>query len=271
MNHMVSLPRAPLLAPIRRSWRRRLDSHFVFRVGERWVAYCYIRKNASSAFKRMILDLNGYEGPWNGAFEFMRRRCAVQTISDVNAATSRVYVYRDPFERTASLFRNKMIMQKDASDFLSNFSRIMGKDPLNATFSEFVHSYLPAKGADPHVWAQSDLLLPVDYNCAWSMDGLLTRARAVFGDRIANRYFSNFANRSSDNLFDEVSADVSVRELRENYLGTGALPSMTALRNDDTDRAIRQIYKGDYKLLAGRDASRAKVGPRWMQRQLLTQ
>lgn len=225
-----------------------MNSHFRFTLAGRSIAYCYIRKNASSAFKQMMLDANGYDGPWEGAFDFMRRRCGIRIVEDVRSAAWRIYVYRHPFDRAVSLFRNKMVMQSYADDFLANYSSVMHADPLDATFASFVRSYLPSKYADPHVWAQCDHLLPVDYNCAWSMTWLLEHAREIFGTEIADRYFSRPANRSSENLFDEPSADVPVRELRQDFLRRGKLPSVAALRNNDTDRMIHRIYRRDYEL-----------------------
>jgi hypothetical protein len=245
---MVSQPSVPFLASFRQSWRRRVNAHFKFELDGRPIAYCYIRKNASSAFKRMMLDMHGYDGPWSGAFAFMKQNCGVGSVEDVRSASWRVYVYRDPFERAASLFRNKLVMQKDADDLLANFVRVMHSDPEDATFTEFVRWYLPAKYADPHVWAQSDHLLPVDYNCAWSMAWLQDHAREIFGGEIADRYFLKPANQSSEHLFNDPSEDVPVRELRQHYDRTGELPGVRALRNNETSRMIHDLYERDYEL-----------------------
>jgi len=140
------------------------------------------------------------------------------------------------------------VMQKDADDLLANFVRVMHSDPEDATFTEFVRWYLPAKYADPHVWAQSDHLLPVDYNCAWSMAWLQDHAREIFGREIADRYFLMPANQSSEHLFNDPSEDVPVRELRQHYDRTGELPGVRALRNNETSRMIHDLYERDYEL-----------------------
>ena len=227
---------------------RRLRSHFLFEVNGSTVAYCYIRKNACSAFKRMILDQAGYTGQWNGAISYLTSNFAAPSVQAVRAARWRVFVYRDPFERMASLFRNKMIMQEGAGDFLNDFKRVTGFDPGDATFEQFVHFYLARGPHDPHALSQAAHLLPVSYNICSTMDSLRDDMTQVVGDELAARYFVRPVNQSSASLFEEPSFEVPVRVLRQRYAETGELPGSAALDSTEVRSAVLRLYRVDYSL-----------------------
>jgi sulfotransferase famil protein len=229
--------------------RRQLRSHFLFEIEGISIAYCYVRKNACSTFKHMILDNAEYDGKWEDAISFMTRHYAASSVAAVRSARWRIFVYRDPFERMTSLFRNKMIMQDGAANFLGNYERVTGCDPFDATFEQFVGSYLTRRSLDPHTRSQSSHLLPVSYNCASTFKTLFADMKIIIGDELATRYFAKPTNDSSGALFDEPSLDVPVRILRGRYGATGQLPSNTALNGSDVRAIVRQIYRDDYKLV----------------------
>jgi len=230
------------------SLRRRLRSHFVFEIAGVSIAYCYIRKNACSAFKRLLLDQAGYAGEWNDALPFLTGTYAPASISQVLAARWRIFVYRDPFERTVSLFRNKMVMAKGARDFLTSYAAVTGGDPEDATFKDFVLNYLPARSLDPHASSQISALLPLPYNRVCTLESLAADMERILGDQIAQKYFAKRINHSSSALFHEGSADVPVRLLRERYQLSGELPSDDALQTEILRSRIRQLYRFDYLL-----------------------
>lgn len=227
--------------------RRPLRSHYLFEIGGQTIAYCYIRKNACSAFKRMILDQAGYEGAWDDAIDFLAR-FNPPSLAAAKAATWRIYVYRDPFERMASLFRNKLVAREGSSDFIANFEHVTGSDADNATFELFVTNYLTSKPGDPHTWTQASQLLPMSYNIVSTLDTLFEDMRPVVGDDIANRYFATAANRSSQALYDDTSFDVPVRLLRKRHSATGELPSSTALGRPVLRNRVERLYADDYSL-----------------------
>jgi len=233
--------------------RRRLRWHFMFEVGGKRIAYCYIRKNACSAFKRLILDLSNYDGEWSDAIHFLTETRAAPDLAAVESADWRIFVYRDPFERTASLFRNKLVMESEAADFLDSFVRIAKCDPENATFAEFVSSYLGHRRIDPHAQTQASHLLPVSYNCVSTLETLQRDAERIFGRDLADKYFSRPSNASSSKFFDEPSSHVPVGVLRKRYRATGELPSATSLSTPEIQRRIRSVYSDDYELGAKLD------------------
>jgi hypothetical protein len=234
---------------------RQLRSHFLVDIGGETIAYCYIRKNACSAFKRMILDRAGYEGKWDDALQFLSR-FAAPDLAAAKAARWRIYVYRDPFDRMVSLFRNKLIMQEGDRDFLPHFESISGLAAPEATFRQFVTGYLTRKPGDPHVRSQASHLLPIDYNCISTPETLFADMLAVVGKDLAAKYFAEPVNDSSRALFDEPSADVPVAELRERYAAAGELPASAALGDPELRAIIRRVYRDDYRLARQAAAAR---------------
>lgn len=232
-----------------RPYRQQLRGHFIFEIDGARIAYCYIRKNACSAFKRMILDRAGYRGEWDDAIGFLEENFAPKRIADVRSAAWRIFVYRDPFDRAASLFRNKMVVQENASDFLRSYAETTQSDPMDATFDLMVRSYLERSPSDPHVHSQAAHLLPASYNLVASMETLADDMKAVVGEELAKRYFARPVNESSAMLFAEPSSDVPVRLLRERYAATGELPGAAALASPELRSTIQRIYRADYKLL----------------------
>jgi hypothetical protein len=227
--------------------RRQLRSHFLFEIGGQSIAYCYIRKNACSAFKRMILDQAGYDGAWEDAIQFLLT-LAPPSLSAARAAKWRIYVHRDPFERAVSLFRNKLVMREGDRDFIPDFERVTGQDADEATFEQFVTAYLAGKPRDPHTWSQASHLLPMSYNCVATLATLFEDMRPIVGEELAGRYFAKPANQSSAALHNETSFDVPVRLLRERYAETGELPSNAALDEPGVRAIVRGLYADDYHL-----------------------
>ena len=239
----------PLLERVKRlqPLRRQLRSHILFDVNGETIAYCYIRKNACSAFKRMILAEERYEGAWEDAIHFLLQ-LAPASLAAAKTAKWRIYVYRDPFERIASLFRNKMVAREDSTDFIADFESATGSDVDASTFDQFVTVYLTSKPRDPHTWTQASQLLPMSYNCVSTLDTLFHDMRPIVGDELARRYLARPANQSSTSLYDEASFAVPVRQLRERYLATGELPSSGALDAPNARATVLRLYRDDYGL-----------------------
>jgi hypothetical protein len=228
--------------------RHRLESHFVFEVDGQRIAYCYIRKNACSAFKHLMLDAAGYDGPRAGSIGFLYSRYPARGLAHVLSSDWRMFVYRDPIDRAASLFRSKMIMQKGAKPFLANYRQITSSDPNDATFSRFVTEYLTRRNLDVHARDQSSHLLPIRYNSVSTLGTLHDDVQRICGAQIADTYFSRPTNPTSSHLSQQPSSDVPVHVLKAHYEDTGELPSKGALLTPDLEASIRHIYRRDYAL-----------------------
>src|SRR3954469_11320300 len=85
-----------------RSWKRRLDSHFCFTIGGKRFAYCYIRKNGCSAFKRLMLDRAGAEREEEQPITTLSRQFGARSLNDVRSADHRILVLRNPYSRLVS-------------------------------------------------------------------------------------------------------------------------------------------------------------------------
>ena len=90
----------------------RSGSHF--RLPDTSVAYSYIRKNACSSFTRFILkDVHANKFKSNVSnYNKMVEVARMRTLKDFLAQQHRIFVYRDPLQRIASLYLNKFVQQK---------------------------------------------------------------------------------------------------------------------------------------------------------------
>ncbi|WP_416274518.1 sulfotransferase family 2 domain-containing protein [Lamprobacter sp.] len=90
------------------------------------MAYCYIRKNASTAFKRLILDLSPHRSAIDQSksrIQFMGLYHRESRIDALESCDYRIFVYRDVLERIASLFANKFKVRSGAEDIMKDISR----------------------------------------------------------------------------------------------------------------------------------------------------
>jgi len=220
------------------------------------IVYTYIRKNGCSAFKKWLRDTGSYETGKRETSE-MAKRYSVSFGWEVSQSDF-LLVLRDPAARLASLFRNKLIQRSYAGDILENIKHLSRKSPDNLTFRTFVGEYigpnialeaLSGNRIDAHARPQYLHLWPVLYNKVAMLADLPRGADDLFPSSISQTYFCRQRNSSSTTLVDGDASDVSVRDLRENFLSTGALPSDTALFDDVLRRSVRSIYAADYDLL----------------------
>lgn len=178
-----------------------IGTHFQFRVRGRRIVYCRIRKNGCSSFQAFILGTSPHrtdpERP--SGFRFMRQHHAVATQSAIEGADCRILVYRDPVERIRSLYLNKFVQRKDATDILASYRAVTGRDPGNAGFEDFVLGYVARLGEvrlDPHVWPQSWHVTNALYDQVFPLSELHDRMCGIIGPRRADRFFLHRVNPS---------------------------------------------------------------------------
>lgn len=222
----------------------------------RSIVYTYIRKNGCSAFKKWLRDSRGYETSKRETSE-MSSHYSV-SFGPEAARSEFLLVLRDPADRIASLFRNKLIQRSYAEDILANIETLTGETPDKLTFRSFVERYIgdnispaspSANRLDAHAIPQRLHLWPVEYNKVILLADLSKAAEELFPDAISQKYFRRQRNTSSSNQTDEDSSDICVRELRENFLSTGTMPSQAAFFDSQLQSSIRSIYGCDYDLL----------------------
>ncbi|WCR15567.1 sulfotransferase family 2 domain-containing protein [Paracoccus seriniphilus] len=194
------------------------------------ILYTYIRKNACSAFKRIINDKTGGSGI-SGMKDFRWDRKSI----NFDCA---IFVYRKPFERFVSAFSNKFIQRSGNRDIFENFAKLTGKDPSTATFRDFVdYAELPFKDIDAHVWPQKSHLLDIEYTHAINIDKLSEVMSKEFPS--LSRYFNNKVNKSmyrSDLVDAKDLTDVPASEI-DHY----STVSFEAMRGPIERRYIQDI------------------------------
>lgn len=226
--------------------------HYTIAVGEQTLAYCYIRKNACSAFKSWMLAESPHSQEKDeSALQFLNRHHKA-SLSDVRTSAFRVCVLRDPLARVVSAYRNKFIQQSGHADIFANYGRITGRSPQSASFADFVQAYLsrPFEELDPHMWSQAAHLLPVRYNVALLMDEVPGAMARILGKSRAAAHFAKRHNASSG--FTEVDEDVSAAPasvLHERFVAEGLMPSNSALLAPSLADQLRELYAADYQVL----------------------
>lgn len=224
--------------------------HYRINVSGREIAYCYIRKNASSAFKRMFCK----ESPSAGELQqFARRIDFMKEFHDYRPQAGRkpdvtIFVHRDPVKRAISFFQNKFIARAGNEGVFKHFKETTGYDPKSVSFRDFVTQYLkvPEDEIDPHCRSQFNHLLPIKYTHAIDIGVLHKSMVKIVGGPIANRYFRSEVNKTPQDLTEEDASATSSAVLHQHFLDTGRVPWYDAFTRDpQLIDIIRDIYAKD--------------------------
>ena len=227
--------------------------HYRFQVGGRRFLYCYVRKNACSAFKELILHCHGAQVPPD-----VRPIDVMDDVARADGAALRtgndhvVMVYRDPVERIVSLYLNKMVQRVGAEDLLANYRQVTGTDPDGASFDDFVTGYLrPQFGdLDLHAVPQRWHMLPIVYTDVISIRHLDRAMNGLIGPDLARRYFGRPVNqtRAETHVEDPDAWDKPAGRLHDVWRKTGVLPRPGGFRTPPIESRLRSLYAADYEL-----------------------
>ena len=245
----------------RRGQHQQGRAHYDINIGKDFLAYCYIRKNACTAFKNLFLG----KSPWlrlvwkkrNPGIKLLNSFHRLTTQKD-QQATIRVRVYRDPVARLTYLYCNKFVHQKDCDDIFANYQMLTGKDPGEATFRSLVNGYVKrvcdGGEIDWHLYTQASHLMPIDYNAVICIDSLYASTSKLLGTDIGNQYFSTPANpsRSSASVQDTSSshlADTSATQLQQLLKTKTINVTSQQLLDEPLSNSIRTIYAEDFELI----------------------
>ncbi|MEO1198437.1 MAG: sulfotransferase family 2 domain-containing protein [Pseudomonadota bacterium] len=229
--------------------------HFQFTIGGKTVLYCYIRKNACSAFKRLIVNTSPHRDQLDqfpSRLKFMIKTHGVNKphIAPVDHS---IVVLRDPLDRLVSTFRNKFVQMTNNVGIFENYRAITDASPEAASFERFVSEYVtaPADRLDGHVRPQCDDLAAMVYTDAIELPRLHDHMTQLFGKKLGNRYFAQKRNASSHALPIEIDAAwrLPASELNRLYSDTGTMPPSAAFWTPDLRRIAEQVYAGDSVLL----------------------
>lgn len=239
--------------------KRRYGPHYEFMFEGKRIIYCYIRKNASSAFKRLIVDLStaGQKPePDENKIHYLNRHHRIQNPQRIRGADHVIFVHRNPIDRMISLFTGKFIQHKGNRGIFKSYRNITEENPETATFSDFVDRYLQ-KGTeklDPHVFSQCSHLLPAMYTEAIPLEKLYSAMKDILSPEAADIYFAQKTNSSTVGLnqyYDD--SDVAITPasiLRERWLMDASLPRKQCFLHDRTTIAdkLKGIYWQDEAL-----------------------
>lgn len=220
------------------------------------IVYVYIRKNGCSAFKRWLLnDMGERSGP-AAQISIVAKEYAISTKEEL-AHTKRLLILRDPAKRTCSLFRNKFIQRKGASDILKNFEELTGFDATKVSFRCFVKNYIGNfvgqagvnSEIDPHCRTQTSHLWPITYHNVLMLENLPELSRIIFSEKIGDLYFSSRVNSTQTKAYSVQETDTPASLLIDKYWSSGELPGDSALLDQELRSLIMRVYESDYRLI----------------------
>jgi len=154
-------------------------THLGFELGGKKIAYAYIRKNACRSFKRAL----GYHDPVD-----VSEVAAAYPFDPRQKYDAAIFVYRDPFERAISLFRNKFIDGKQNDRIMERYREAMGTSDFD--FDGFVR--FCGKQLDPHTWTQRSSLRRMRYTHAIPIDQLSATMVEIVGEEAARPFEKKF-------------------------------------------------------------------------------
>ena len=238
--------------------------HYEINLGGRKILYAYIRKNACTAFRRLLNDeYHRLHPSTDGARQRKREDFLLsgnmktflvlrKDLNDVSAYDNTMFVYRNPLDRLISVFTNKFIANKGAKDIARNFENLTGLDFDEATFSDFMsYAQNDFEKLDRHLWPQKAHLWDIEYTDAISMDRLQQSMKGLIGGRHAKRWFGRKVNSSSDLRTESSQAltSVPVSELR-GYQEAGKHIGKRNFITEDVKGFAFDRYSQDFEMIA---------------------
>ena len=253
--------------------KMRARNHFRIDVG-RSVGYCYIRKNACSAFKKLVVDTSRAPG---SARSNVKPRDRLRYMTEHHRLSRRdlkgmervILVLRDPIDRVVSGYLNQFVLRLDrrAESMHPVVESAVGKRAGDVTFRDFVERYLGETSTrlwNKHFVPQIDHVYPMRYSdVVWQGD-LEADMGFVIGRSLARTYFGRQKNavRHSDVGATTRASNLSAHRLLRRYQDDGDLPRKDAFLPDELRACLGDLYADDVRLFAWfMDLRQGKAGP----------
>jgi len=241
--------------------------HLSFRANGRRVLYCYIRKNACSCFKRMIVSRSKHKENLSGfpsRVQFMRHFHGVTDIRPEEYEHS-LFVIRDPLDRIISVWKNKFIQRNGHEDIFASYAAQTGRDPETACFADFMNLYIgrPFRDLDLHVRPQSHDLAPVVYSDAVLLENLHSHMTGITGPKIADRFFLRRMNSSSNGEEAGPQEAWSSRsaDLHALWREKQAMPPTRSFISPPVREKVAALYGDDHAIYRAVHAASQSPGP----------
>lgn len=217
--------------------------HYEIKTGEKVILYAYIRKNASSLFKQVMLEVKskGIKSEKSIYFQMHKKKYA-----------SKIFVYRDPIDRILSTFLNKFVNDTYSKDIKQNFFACSGKTSLNdVCFLDFV-DYLDNsfEKIDKHLHPQKSSLWGIKYDYPININSLNSAMTHILQKDSLNSHFQkkNNSTKQGKPVLDKLISCKKIRDIRamresfdfhvENFVTL------------DVADFLKHKYKQDYKMIA---------------------
>ncbi|MGB2199732.1 MAG: sulfotransferase family 2 domain-containing protein [Pseudooceanicola atlanticus] len=230
-------------------------AHFWFELGGKTYGYCYIRKNACSAFKKLICDTSDvadFSAHKGTELQFMEAHHRIRNYDQLKSCDHLIFVYRDPYDRLVSTYVNKFVVQTGHAEIFKSYQQQTGKAPEKASFRDFVVGYCKEfREKDVHIFPQHLHLMPARYDGVLSIDSLYDDITELMGKDVAETYFARKANRSDYGKTDDPKADIPCGQLNKEYAESGQLPSKDAFFDEDLEQVVKRRYSKDYQMISG--------------------
>lgn len=231
--------------------------HFGVRVNSVDVAYLYIRKNACSSWKRLLVENSPYKdrrSEYRSDVAFLQKFHSISRTQKLAGYPNRIVVVRDPIERCVSGFLNQIVMRKgEGSRPIQHVERRCNEGIGRMTFRQFVESYLlitDEGNLNPHFIPQVSHLAPMRYTHMWHLNELESRAKSLFGCEVGERYFGKRWNSTGKvGRYETPAADLTVDTLYRRFRKERTLPSVDALLDEALSEALNDVYSKDRELV----------------------
>lgn len=240
--------------------RKPIRSHFAITVGHTSIAYCYIRKNACSAWKQLFVQESphGYvPADWERDIDFMAAKHGLRTLDEVEQCERRVVVLRDPVDRYISAFVNLIVMNARSTRLKRKLSRRMhGGDVASISFDELLDEQLPRPGTrrnalNKHFWPQTWHLAPTVYTDVIDIHHLAAAMKRLIGEEKGSRYFDRPVNATTAAAYeDDAAPSLSAKVLIERYQSIGSFPGKASFMRGGRAERIKEAYAEDAALYA---------------------
>ena len=201
--------------------------HFHFRARGKDIVYAYIRKNAASAFKRMLFDLVGKSStsPDGNLLGILLQSSRANFHNHFLRSDKTMFVHRDPVRRMVSLYKDKFIRARGAENIHADLKEKTNLNPSTVTFEEFVFKYLP-HGTDWHLKPQRSHLFPGVYTDAIPIEHLTEAMAGILPSALAEKHFGEKTNATGGDIQHlPDAAKIGAHELRQDYKRNRSFPS----------------------------------------------
>jgi len=236
--------------------------HFWFEFAGRRFVYAYIYKNACTSFKNFIVDNSPFrqaDVPKQQRIDFLAKHHRVRCVADLRDTDYLLFVYRDPIQRFASLYKNKFIVRDGNIGVFRNIRELGGMDPDSMSardlLDRFLAEHLDRRDrrlhpvVDHHFLPQRMCIGRLNYAAAILMEDLYPSMASLIGEDAAGRYFKHRTNASAQPTLDEDASATESIDLHRRYLKDGFLPSDAALISPAMAATLRRCYAADFEMI----------------------